>query len=917
MADHPIVRARWIILALLVALSAWILPGVGSVREDNDVLAFLPPDHPEVVNFHGVADRFGMLEVGLVGLAPASGDMLSLEAVDRVRALAKELGELAGVKVVLSFTDLPNPVVKDDGLEVAALVPEDLRDPEEIRERVLSSRNAVGNLISADGEAAALLVFLIHEQERDAEARAALLSQIREAAESRWEGEVHFTGAPFIEQDAALASRSDIVRLSPIVIGVLVLVSAILLGSLMAAVLNVLVTGLGVGLVMGAHGVFGEALTIVSSSIPVMMVALGGAFGVHVLAGFQRQEGGSSRERASAVVRELWRPVLLSGLTTAVAFFALLVMPQVPMQRFGVAAGAGVLILLALALLVMPALLSLLPASGIRPKPERPMPLRLRPPLWLLLVLAVAGVALATRMSGDPDTGNVFSEDSEPRQASAFFDAHFGGSTFLQVTIESPLAEAITLREIREISEQVAMIEGVVDTRSVVEPVEILNDALGGRRGVPETAGRASRVLTYLIGHPAMAQLMTDDAEGALLHIKLAPMSGPEQVAVTAKVRAVLDRYADDGGVMYAAPTSIPEVRAVQVAEVGARLERLLGHPVDPALLGPGAPLKATPELRQALSELRDRALDSEDSPVEGVPREEIESIDPASLIEPRGPQLEALLREKLPTLAESDPEGIGFAAKFLGSWIDEALVNHRAGQRCAALGLEAGPAAGSAEGGEGGAGDAEAAAKPEGQGEITCETVEPALSELADEEWRVATAPAGAEVRKVAFLPRLTGQPVIGQAFAESVTSSLVRSTAVSIAGLGLVLLVARQLIALAPALWTLAFTLGALSLFGVPISVGTSMVSCIAVGAGVDFAIHLLFRARRYPGAESGERAVREIGAVLLISALQLSAAFLVLLDSGMAPLRDFGVGLAIGLLGAGLGACWLIPALTRRAK
>lgn len=906
MAEHLIVRARFVILAVLVALCAWILPGINDVREDNDVLAFLPPDHPEVVNFHEVADRFGMLEVGLVGLRAAEGDMLSLEAVEQVRVLSKELGELGGVKIVLSFTDLPNPVVTDDGLEVAALVPESLRDPAEIRERVLGSRDAVGNLISADGQAAALLVFLIHERERDAQARAALLSEIREISEARWQGELHFTGAPFIEQDAAMASRSDIVRLSPIVIGVLVVVSAVLLGSLIAALLNVLVTGLGVGLVMGAHGVFGEALTIVSSSIPVMMVALGGAFGVHILAGYQRQEGASSRERASAVVRELWRPVLLSGVTTAVAFAALLVMPQIPMQRFGLAAGAGVLVLLALSLLVMPALLALLPAAAIRPKPERPMPLRLRPPLWLLVVLATLGIALASRMSGDPDTGNVFSESSEPRRASAFFDEHFGGSTFLQVTIEGPLAEAITLREIREISERVSAIEGVVDVRSVVEPVEVLNHALGGRRGIPETAGRAGRVLTYLIGHPAMAQLMTEDAEGALIHIKLAPMSGAEQVALTAKVRAVLARYDADDGRMYAVSSQLPGVREVQVAEVGERLGRLLGHPVDPALLGPGAPLTVTPELSRALAELRDRALDSDDSPVEGVPREEIDSIDPASLVEPRDAALEALLRTKLPTLAASDPEGITFAAKFLGAWVEEELIKHRARQRCAVLGLDKDK--------EQDKESAEQDAATDDAG-LTCDTLEPALSELADEEWRLAARPTKGESREVAFRARLTGQPVIGQAFAESVTSSLLRSTAVSVLGLAFVLLIARQLLALAPALWTLAVTMGLLAIFGVPISVGTSMVSCIAVGAGVDFAIHLLFRAKRFPGPDSGERAVREIGAVLLISALQLSAAFLVLLDSGMAPLRDFGIGLAVGLLGAGLGACWLIPALTRR--
>ena len=883
-----VIRARWLILAALVALSAWILPGLAAVREDNDVLAFLPPEDPEVVNFRAVAARFGMLEVGLVGLRAGDGDVLDLARVDRVRALAKALGELPGVRVVLSFADLPNPQVTEDGLEVASLVPADLRDPAVIRERVLGSRDAVGNVIAADGRAAALMVFLLQGDGRASEARAATLARIREVTRAGWEDEVHFGGAPFLEDDAARASRGDIVRLSPIVIGVLIAVSALLLGSLTAAVLNVVVTGLGVGLIMGAHGVFGEALTIVSSSIPVMMVALGGAFGVHMLAGYQRQEGATSRARAEAALRELWRPVILSGLTTAVAFFALLVMPQEPMRRFGAIAGVGVIALLGLALFVMPALLSLVPARLIRPRPERPMPLRGRPPLWLLLALAVVGAGLATRGVADSDTANVFVEGSEPRRQAAFFDEHFGGSVFLQVTVEAPLGEALVLREIRDIAEKIAAIDGVADVRSVVEPIAVLNEALGGRRGVPESAPRAGRVLTYLIGHPAMAQLMTEEADGALIHVKLAPMPGARQVEVTHRVREVLRRYDGAGDVMAAVSTAEPAARAVQLAEVKERLARLRGRPVVAELLS-GARGAASPATLAAVAALRDRALDSEDSPVEGVPREEIEAIDPASLLEPRGAALEALLASKLPTLVESDPAGIGFVANHLGPWLDEELVKLRASERCAALGLR------------------EAAEGPR------CADLEPALSELDDAEWRVPAAPAGAAARTIAFRPRLTGQPVIGEAFAASVTTSLFQSTAVSVAGLALVLLVARQVAALVPAIWTLAVTLGALALFGLPISVGTSMVACIAVGAGVDFAIHLIFRARQR--GEGGGRAVEEIGAVVLISALQLSLAFLVLLDSEMTPLRDLGVGLAIGLLGAGLGACWLIPALVRR--
>lgn len=886
-AEHFVVRARWVVLALLVALCAFILPGVGSIREDDDVLAFLPPDHPDVIAFREVADRFGVLEIGLVGLSKPDGDLLTLERVDEVRGLSAKLGDLPGVRMVLSFTNLPDPKANEEGLEVAELVPAGLRDEAKIREKVLGSRDAVGNLISKDGKAAAVMVFLVPGKEI---AKADKLRAIREVVDEHWTGVHHFGGGPFFEDAAARSSRADINKLSPVVIAVLVIVSALLLGSVTAAALNLVLTGLGVGLVMGAHGRFEEPMTIVSSSLPVMMVALGGAFGVHILAGYQRH-GGTSRERASATLRELWLPVLLSGLTTAVAFYALFVMPQVPMQRFGVIAGTGVLLLLLLALGVLPALLAVLPGSLLKPRTDRAMPMRRRPPGWLLLILAIAGAGLATQMRADPDATAVFPPDSEPMQANAFFNHHFGGSTYLQVAVEAryveagegqrPLTEPTVLREVRDIDEKVRAIPGVIDVRTIVDPVVLLNEALGGRAGISENPGRAGRVLTYLQGHPAVAQLITSDSAGALIHIKLAPMPGDQQVAVTSQVLAVLGRYA--GGSMVVSPTSDPKVREVQLAEVAARLERLAGVKVDvQQLLAVDLARNPPPGLVTALAQVRDRALEGDDSPVEGVPRAEIDAIEPTSLVAPRGPALVALLTEKLPTLAAKDPEGVGFVAKHLGAWVDEELARFRVEGRCAALGRAAGDC-----------------------GELTT-----ALSELDDAEWRTVDGPG----RKLELRTRLTGQPVIGEAFAESVTRSLFESTLVSVVGLLVTLLIFRQLRALIPALWTLCVTMGILYAVGLPISVGTSMISCIALGAGVDFAIHLGQRARLYSGPDRGQRAVEDIGVVTLISALQLALAFLVLVASEMAPLREFGIGLAIGLVGAALGACWLVPWLYR---
>ncbi|HVI01095.1 MAG TPA: MMPL family transporter, partial [Enhygromyxa sp.] len=720
-------------------------------------------------------------------------------------------------------------------------------------------------------------------------ARRKTLEDLRALVEESWDGQAHFAGAPYIEMAASSSSRSDIERLSPIVIGVLAVASALLLGSVTAAVLNLLVTGLGVALIMGAHGRFDEALTIVSSSTPVMMVALGGAFGVHILAGYQRRQG-SSRARASETLRELWKPVVMSGATTAVAFFALVVMPQVPMVRFGVIAGIGVLLLLLLALVVLPALLAVLPDNLLAYKPEKALPIPGRPPWWLLVGVAAISLFLARGMKADPDTGNVFDEDSEVQRSNAFFNENFGGSTYLQVTIEADVGEAEVLRAIRNISEGVRAIEGVADVRSVFEPVEVLNAALGGRRGVPENSPRAGRVLTYLIGHPAMVQLMTDEADGALIHIKLAPMDGDRQVAVTQEIREVVDRYAASDDIVRVAPTSVPAVAELRDRETAERLARLTGQQVDIAALrsGKAKPPKA---LLDKVIELRDDLDDPEDG-IFAVEIPELQSLEPEQLLTLRGEALEKYMRETLTTAVAEDAEGIAPAAKHLGAWIDDELGKYQVEGWCAALDFES-----------------------------RCDELRPALSEFDDEEWRIPAdlelppnTQADAQAREVAADIRLTGQPVIGQAFAESVTTSLWVSTGVSILALALVLLVTRTLFALVPALWTLAFSAGIIAVLGHPISVGTSMITCIALGAGVDFAIHLGYRARSYSDRGRGERAVRELGAVMVISAVQLALAFSVLLLSEMPPLQEFGIGLAIGLVGAAFGAVWFTPMLIR---
>ncbi len=913
---HPIVRARWVVLVVFAALCTWLVPAVSTLQHDDDVLAFLPPDHPDVVAFNEVAARFGMLEVGLVGLRHGGDDLLQPETTQKVRELGISVSELPGVRLVLSYPELPDPKVEGETLVVEPLVPKGSADAQQIRARVLSNRNAVGNLVSKDGTAAVLMVYLLPSD--DPTTRSEHLQGIRARVESQWSGESHFGGGPFAESTAALSSRADIERLSPVVIGVLVLASGLLLRSFSGAVLNLLVTGLGVGLVVGAHGRFGEPLTIVSSTTPVMMVALGGAFGMHIISGYQRQSG-TPIQRASATVRELLVPVVLSGITTSTAFFALLVMPQVPMQRFGVVAGLGVLLLLLLALFVLPALLSLLPSRALPTRTESRLGLPWTPPLWVLGALAVVFSGLAATLSPDADTRNVFDEDSEPGRADTFLAENFGGSQFVQIAIEGDLREPAVLRAIREVTEPLAQMDGVAEVRSLLEPVGMLTEGFGGRQGIPSTPGRARTVISNLADQAPMAQLMTPDQAGAIVHVKLAPASSEQMQATTAEIRALVEQARAKlvDGAIRVASASVPEVAALRRETVRTRVQRLLGRPFDDAALGALLSVdEDDPELAKALQAARERAFGT-DEVIEPLEETEYSAVPLSAIATKRGKDLEAVLREHLPTLVEKDPEGVKFAAEQLGQWVDELLERHRVTAACTSLGLEGAdpPAPASAPAPEPAADpmgfeEEPAAPKPVGP----CGELLTVLSELEDAEWTApADIPADSVARVIPVSLSITGQPIIGQAFADSVYTSLGLSTLVSIAALALTLLIAGHIRALLPAVWTLVITGGAIALLGHPISIGTSMVSCIALGAGVDFAIHLGVRARAEGG--DGQAAVDALGGVVLITGVQLALAFLVLMASEMPPLRQFGVGLAIGLLVAAAGAVWLTPRLHRR--
>ncbi len=122
---------------------------------------------------------------------------------------------------------------------------------------------------------------------------------------------------------------------------------------------------------------------------------------------------------------------------------------------------------------------------------------------------------------------------------------------------------------------------------------------------------------------------------------------------------------------------------------------------------------------------------------------------------------------------------------------------------------------------------------------------------------------------------------------------------------------------IALTPVLVSIFIVYSFMWAADLSLEVGTSMFAAVAVGLGVDFAIHTVARIRQSMSAgidvvHACEDYYRTTGKTLMLNALAVSAGFMVLTTSGVGQLRDFGSVVSLAMLSSFVTAALLVPAL-----
>jgi predicted RND superfamily exporter protein len=914
LAEHVVRRRiawRIVIAVILVAFAA--LYQAAHLEHEDDLLAFLPRDNPDVELFNEINKTFGTAEIAIVGLR--TDDPFDPSFLRALQSATREIDLLSNVNHVVSLANVPDFTADElrGGIITAPLVdaiPRSASEAAALRSKVMSRDQIVGNLISEDGRAVVIYTYLAYGANPKEVA-----ADVRDIVTRTFPGvETYWGGGPFISTYIYDTTQEDLRRLTPWAVFAIILIMMLVFRDLVGSSVVLLSTAISIVVALGLMYSFGVRFNIVLSAMPVVLFAIGSAYGVHILARYYALSAQQEPARAlRAAIVETGPVVVAAGLTTAVSLLSFVCMDIQPLRTFGVFTAAGIVTNLLLAVTFVPAVVRL---GGLKHRPSRGEALgrlmgrlsafaHARRPVFgaALAAIAFAGAFFTARVDTRVDHATFFSAGSPPDRAEDFLRVHFGGSEFVQIHVRGDMNDPHVLREVRRIADRLRLLD---DVSQVVHPGVILgqsNAAFAGQPRIPDTAPQV-RLLYSFINDPSLSQVVNDARTEAVLHVKLRVSRAEKLQPALQQIEQLVQQELLERYEIASSGSDAGHRRLLRLVDSRIRaVARDYGATVPPEAVSrlPGQ-LSFVPQQLDpvAVGEAVAAYLRSEENP---VPLVDQAVLAVSSAIAAAGPgagaeELAGVMAAALGTTVDDLAiEDLTLAA---GAPVEEIWRAQRARQRREALLAAVGIGV------------------PVGaRGERFVAAVETALLDLDNP---TALVPPRGPTAAGTISMQVNGLPVMHRGLSRSVTRNQVFSLAFAL-GLILVILslmfrsVVTGLLATTPTLLTLLAVYGAMGVLGVRLDIGTSMLASLVLGAGVDYAVHLVAAWRGPTTAEAGRVAAATTGPAIWTNAVMITVGFVVLTLGQAQPLQNVGGLTAAAMMTAALATFLAVPVLARR--
>ena len=931
-----IIRHRTMVLSTIFAITCFLGYGLSKVTINSDILSYLDPDDPAIALFNRIGDDYGGNTLAMV--AVESEDIFSAESLELINFLTEQYSQVSGVMTVMSLTNILDIKKTDFGLEISKLIdknkiPSKPEDLQALRVYTLNKDMYAGSIVSHDGKVTVIVCRLSSEMDK-----AAIAAQIKQLAEdNKGEMKMYYSGLPLQLVEVNKMLVSDLVNLIPIVVVVVILVLYISFRSRRGVIFPLATVLISTLWTVGLMGWLGVQFSIVSNIMPVLLIAIGTAYGIHFLSKYSEDmaEGDDKIKGIQRALGEVGVPIVLTGVTTLIGFLSFIGSSLTAVTDFGVFTAFGVGFAMILTITFVPCALTFMEAPKKRPHRNSESAMnrimdRLgafvlsneKLILWGVVLIIIVSAFGIPRLKTAVNMAEYFPEDSDMRIADKLMEDQFGGSLPIQVLFDGDLKDPAVLKEMHQFQKYLESLPDVSNSQSLANLVCEMNDILNGYYAIPESREQVANLLFLLEGDDVLDQLVNKNYTEGLIQARFRSMDTQKILEAVDSVGQYLSHEVDTMTVSvrlsefagaelleaweYLIKQSVEAIaHDATKRQPGADLDRETIQATIAAFLNKPHGQLTDQERADLMNELilyfeeeSDVEIDS-DELIQGTASRILGIADEDT---PSRVDITALLKSVLPKLYWSDdPDVIDYTAEGIEDIVRNARRYHDVNKLSTSI----------------------MAVLPktlQDDGKFYRDLRGDLFPTTGNIVWMPANDASSSSTSRLQA--RQAGMlRVINQ-----VNTSLLNSqmTSLLIALVLVLLLMMIQfksinmgLVVTSPIMLTVLINFAVMAYTDIPLDNATMMIASIAIGIGIDYAIHFSTRFKVELGRQENEllaldKTLETTGRAIIINALTVALGFIILVWSSIVPIQRFGALIALTMAVSAWATLTLLPAL-----
>jgi len=445
-------KYRRILTGLILAGTVVLAPRTNITHIDNDLTAWFSPGDPVYQEYERFRDEFGGTRILIVAIqAPDRARLISADTLRLIERISGDIERVDAVERVNSLATATVLDVKDGDLDVRRLIRDlDTKSAAVVGQRALDDDFIRGDLISADGTVASIIVFF--DERRIDSIRGEVLDRIHDLVTSNLPRDFHayFNGSLEISETYNRITLGNQTRFTPPILALTILAIYVMFRSWRYTCLTLGAVLVSVIWTLGLYDLVGFTYNVLSSMIVPLVIVLAISDDVHIIQHYgDARRAGTAESAFVDTVSHLITPLLGASGTTALGMFSLATSSIVAVREFGFGSAIGVMVDFALSIVLVPTILGWMKPEMAPPRKrtwfENPMrsvaaftTKRARLVMSVAAALTIVALAGALRLRVDTNHMNYFRRTHPLGAAAVVIDEKLSGIYSFQVFLEGP-----------------------------------------------------------------------------------------------------------------------------------------------------------------------------------------------------------------------------------------------------------------------------------------------------------------------------------------------------------------------------------------------------------------------------------------------------------------------------------------------